>query len=265
MLIASKMFQSFRRLQLLRRLLRLQPCKPPKQTANFQRLMVDGQTLIWDAPDAADAILKSGSFSAPTTTSALSVFIDSLNATNKPNSIAPLEVQIYKNKVVRVATQGLEVQQAAPTKSSIAAATLTGDSARLGDGPIPAVVPSIDVSNPTTAPVPVLTPVQAPTLPDERLTIQAGQRLSFAVGAWLKSQNIELSWEPAGTLPGRVRDVVIDSAWRASQPALEPTLSEVLAPFGLTAHVLRQGITTGSTSSTGSTSIVVRNTSNSQP
>ena len=157
--------------------------------------------------------------------------------------------------------------QAAPTKTSISAATATatGDSVRLGDGLTPTVVPSIEVSNPATAPVSVLTPVQVATLPDERLTIQAGQRLSFAVGAWLKSQNIELSWEPAGTLPGRIRDVVIDSAWKASQPALEPTLSEVLAPFGLTAHILRQGITTVSTSSTGPTSIVVRNTSNSQP
>ena len=103
----------------------------------------------------------------------------------------------------------------------------------------------------------------------DRLTIQAGQRLSVALGAWLKSQSIELSWEPAGTLPGRVRDIVIDSTWLASQTALEPTLSEVLAPFGLTAHVLRQRQTTDASNvtilDTSPTSVVVRNASNARP
>jgi hypothetical protein len=93
----------------------------------------------------------------------------------------------------------------------------------------------------------------------ERLSIQAGQRLSVALSNWLNSQNISLSWEPAGTLPGRVRDVVIESTWSAKQVSLEQSLAEVLAPFGLTAHVLRQG------ASEEATSIVVRNTSNSRP
>lgn len=103
----------------------------------------------------------------------------------------------------------------------------------------------------------------------ERLTIQAGQRLSVALGAWLKSQSIDLSWEPAGTLPGRVRDVVIDSTWLASQTTLEPTLTEVLAPFGLTAHVLRQRQTTDASNAVvldaTPTSVVVRNASNARP
>jgi hypothetical protein len=111
--------------------------------------------------------------------------------------------------------------------------------------------------------------VQAPTPVIERLSIQAGQRLSVALGTWLKSQSVELSWEPSGTLPGRVRDVVIDSAWLASQTALEPTLSEVLAPFGLTAHVLRQRQNTDSSNvtilDTSPTSVVVRNASNARP
>ncbi len=110
---------------------------------------------------------------------------------------------------------------------------------------------------------------QAPTPVIERLTIQAGQRLSVALGTWLKSQSVELSWEPSGTLPGRVRDVVIDSAWLASQTALEPTLSEVLAPFGLTAHVLRQRQNTDASNvtilDTSPTSVVVRNASNARP
>jgi hypothetical protein len=121
----------------------------------------------------------------------------------------------------------------------------------------------------TTAPA--LTPpsTKALTPAIERLTIQAGQRLSLALGAWLKSQSIDLSWEPAGTLPGRVRDVVIDSAWLASQTALEPTLTEVLAPFGLTAHVLRQRQTTDASNAVvldaTPTSVVVRNASNARP
>ena len=108
--------------------------------------------------------------------------------------------------------------------------------------------------------------VVQPVLP---LAIQPGQRLSQALALWLKTQDINLSWEPAGSLPGRVRDVVIESAWLASQAALEPTLSEVLAPFGLSAHVLRQDTapTLGSSGTPGlpPTSVVVRNASNSRP
>lgn len=120
-------------------------------------------------------------------------------------------------------------------------------------------------------PTPASTPPSAKALIPaiERLTIQAGQRLSAALGSWLKSQSIELSWEPAGTLPGRVREVVIDSTWLASQTALEPTLTEVLAPFGLTAHVLRQRQTTDASNvtilDTSPTSVVVRNASNARP
>lgn len=121
----------------------------------------------------------------------------------------------------------------------------------------------------TATPAPALPAAQAPTPAIERLTIQAGQRLSVALAAWLKTQDIALSWEPAGTLPGRVRDVVIDSAWLASQASLEPTLSEVLAPFGLTAHILRQRQTTDASNVTildaSPTSVVVRNASNVRP
>lgn len=123
---------------------------------------------------------------------------------------------------------------------------------------------------PLTAAAALTTPSPKALTPAiERLTIQAGQRLSVALGAWLKSQSIELSWEPAGTLPGRVRDVVIDSAWLASQISLEPTLTEVLAPFGLTAHVLRQRQTTDASNAVvldaTPTSVVVRNASNARP
>lgn len=121
----------------------------------------------------------------------------------------------------------------------------------------------------TTTPASTPPSAKALTPAIERLTIQAGQRLSVALGSWLKSQSIELSWEPAGTLPGRVRDVVIDSTWLASQTALEPTLTEVLAPFGLTAHVLRQRQTTDASNvtilDTSPTSVVVRNASNARP
>lgn len=123
------------------------------------------------------------------------------------------------------------------------------------------------MGTPTATPEPASATTPVPAI--ERLTIQAGQRLSVALGAWLKSQSIELSWEPAGTLPGRVRDIVIDSTWLASQTALEPTLSEVLAPFGLTAHVLRQRQTTDASNvtilDTSPTSVVVRNVSNARP
>lgn len=117
--------------------------------------------------------------------------------------------------------------------------------------------------------IPESSSAAAQTQPIERLSIQAGQRLSVALSAWLKTQKIDLSWEPAGTLPGRMRDVVIESAWLASQAALEPTLSEVLAPFGLSAHVLRQDTNPapGSSNTPGlpPTSVVVRNASNSRP
>jgi hypothetical protein len=110
-----------------------------------------------------------------------------------------------------------------------------------------------------TVPMAVELPVSKSEPQIDRLSIQAGQRLSLALGNWLKSQNITLSWEPAGTFPGRVRDVVIESTWLATQTSLEPSLTEVLAPFGLTAHVLRQG------KSEEPTSIVVRNASNARP
>jgi len=128
-----------------------------------------------------------------------------------------------------------------------------------------AAAPASDFPTSPTA----TTPAQAPNAPTERLSIQAGQRLSAALAAWLKSQDITLSWEPAGSLPGRVRDVVIDSAWLSSQASLEPTLSEVLAPFGLTAHILRQRQTTDSSNAVildaSPTSVVVRNASNARP
>lgn len=73
----------------------------------------------------------------------------------------------------------------------------------------------------------------------QALRLLPGQRLSAALGLWLKDRGIELSWEAAGSLPGRVRDVLIESSWLASQRELEPTLAEVLAPFGLVAHLLR--------------------------
>ena len=115
-------------------------------------------------------------------------------------------------------------------------------------------------SAPPKSPPQIATSAPQSTAPVvERLSIQAGQRLSVALSNWLNSQNISLSWEPAGTLPGRVRDVVIESTWSAKQVSLEQSLAEVLAPFGLTAHVLRQG------ASEEATSIVVRNTSNSRP
>ncbi len=117
-----------------------------------------------------------------------------------------------------------------------------------------------ELPTPPKSPPQIAPPAAQVTTPAiERLSIQAGQRLSVALSNWLKPQNITLSWEPAGTLPGRVRDVVIESTWSATQTSLEPSLAEVLAPFGLTAHVLRQG------ASEEATSIVVRNASNSRP
>jgi len=117
----------------------------------------------------------------------------------------------------------------------------------------------------SVAPLPTQTVMASPSLAQadpqstaptvERLSIQPGQRLSEALGSWLKSQGIELSWEPSGSLPGRARDVVIESAWQASQIDVPATLTEVLSVFGLQAHLVRSG----KDSAQAITSVVVRN------
>jgi hypothetical protein len=94
----------------------------------------------------------------------------------------------------------------------------------------------------------------------EPFAIQPGQRLSQALAMWLKTQEINLSWEAAGSLPGRIRDIVVDSAWQASDTNLEKTLTDVLLPFGLEAHVLKTNQKT-----VGPTAVVVRNLSNTRP
>jgi len=103
--------------------------------------------------------------------------------------------------------------------------------------------------------------VPTPTGKPERLLVMAGQRLSVALSVWLKSQNIDLSWEAPGSLPGRMREVVLESTWTAAQTSLVPTLREVLAPFGLEAHVLVQDTPPGSQPR----AVVVRNASGARP
>ena len=92
------------------------------------------------------------------------------------------------------------------------------------------------------------------------MVVQPGQRLSIALGSWLKNQGITLSWEPAGSLPGRMRDIVFDSAWQASDTSLEKTLSDSLQPFGLAALILKP-----SDASSAPHTVVVRNSAPTRP
>ncbi|MDI9235184.1 hypothetical protein [Limnohabitans lacus] len=174
--------------------------------------------------------------------------------------------------MVGLAVERAEVLSGNAASSAVVPVVVGADTvASAPTSDLPAAPTVAPPSSPVTskAATPGTTPGQTPIAQIERLSIQAGQRLSVALGAWLKSQSVELSWEPAGTLLGRVRDVVIDSAWLASQTALEPTLSEVLAPFGLTAHILRQRQSTDASNVTildaSPTSVVVRNASNARP
>lgn len=69
------------------------------------------------------------------------------------------------------------------------------------------------------------------------LTLAAGERLSASLRQWLQSQRMELSWEASGSMPSRMRDVVIERAWAAPSSDLVQTLTEVLSPFGLSAQI----------------------------
>ncbi len=91
------------------------------------------------------------------------------------------------------------------------------------------------------------------------LSIAAGQRLSVALGAWLKAQAIEMSWEAQGSLPARMRDVQMDSPWQASQADVKATLEEILPPFGLMAQIQQLG------SSERIATVVVRNQISARP
>jgi len=69
------------------------------------------------------------------------------------------------------------------------------------------------------------------------LTLMAGERLSASLREWLQSQQMELSWEASGSMPSRMRDVVIERAWAAPSTDLVQTLTKVLSPFGLSAQI----------------------------
>lgn len=169
-------------------------------------------------------------------------------------ALAAFSCHVHANQPT--AMVGEPVERASPKASAESDVAQPGNSVRSSTSEAPSVAQVVAGA----------TDAATTAAPIDRLSIQAGQRLSVVLGTWLKSQNIDLSWEPAGTLPGRVRDVIIESSWLASQTALEPTLTEVLAPFGLTAHVLRQGSSSSSSSTNAAginpTSVVVRNASN---
>ena len=75
--------------------------------------------------------------------------------------------------------------------------------------------------------------------PVPAFVISAGDRLSTALENWLSTQDIRISWEATGALPGRVRDVSIESTWQSSGDTVEEILQEILQPFGLQAMLLK--------------------------
>jgi hypothetical protein len=97
----------------------------------------------------------------------------------------------------------------------------------------------------TTAPTP--TP-PAPTT----LHISAGERLSVALTRWLQTRDMTMSWEATGSLPGRMRDVVLERDWAATDTDVVQTLTQVLEPFALNAQIVQQP---------SQTTVVIRNQS----
>jgi len=170
-------------------------------------------------------------------------------------ALISLSIHVHANQALPMV--GEPVQHVSSKAALESGAVPPADSARSGASSTLSVT-SVVAETATTA---TTTDTEASNPVIERLTVQAGQRLSVALGTWLKPQKIELSWEAPGSLPGRMRDVVLDSTWTATQTSLIPTLREVLAPFGLEAHVLAQDTTPGSQPR----AVVVRNASGARP
>lgn len=97
----------------------------------------------------------------------------------------------------------------------------------------------------TTAPTPG-TPALAP------LHISAGERLSVALARWLQTRDMTMSWEATGSLPGRMRDVVLERDWAATDTDVVQTLTQALEPFALNAQIVQQP---------SQTTVVIRNQS----
>lgn len=97
----------------------------------------------------------------------------------------------------------------------------------------------------TTDPIPT---APAPT----PLHISAGERLSVALAQWLQTRDMTMSWEATGSLPGRMRDVVLERDWAATDTDVVQTLTQVLEPFALNAQIVQQP---------SQTTVVIRNQS----
>jgi hypothetical protein len=106
---------------------------------------------------------------------------------------------------------------------------------------------------PTKSPPQIATSAPQATEPVvERLSIQAGQRLSVALSNWLASQKIDLIWDVTAT-GDRIRDIEMIAAWRAPTDDVELTLAQLLPSFGLRAIVQSDPQTVIVRSTTGST------------
>lgn len=104
----------------------------------------------------------------------------------------------------------------------------------------------------TQADLPISTEhlAKLPSLPI--LHISAGERLSVALAKWLQTRDMTMSWEATGSLPGRMRDVVLERDWAATDTDVVQTLTQVLEPFALNAQIVQQP---------SQTTVVIRNQS----
>lgn len=176
-----------------------------------------------------------------------------MNAPNVTSDLANMSNTIPASQSLE--TEQKSVGSAPPNDGTL----ITASVVQSPTVPVPSSVREAKRIEPVSV-VPTLVVIQQSIQAPPRLIIQPGQHLSIALATWLKSQEITLSWEPTGTLPGRARDIVIESTWQASDPDLEKTLTEVLQPFGLEAHILKSNA-----ESSHPTSVVVRNATSIHP
>lgn len=91
-------------------------------------------------------------------------------------------------------------------------------------------------------------------------SVKPGQRLSKVLSEWLKKQDVNISWEAQGTLPGRIRDVEIESTWVSQSKKIDETLEQILKPFGFVAEIVQP-----SEGMQQTTLVVVRNATGNRP
>ncbi len=107
----------------------------------------------------------------------------------------------------------------------------TGDAGTIGAGSAQSTISGVVVNQPVAA-IPV-----APVIPP--LVIRQGDRLMPTLKTWLASQSIDLVWAASATTSGRVRDVVLEDDFQASQSDVQTALNEVLEPFGFEAEIAK--------------------------